>query len=45
MNKTARNHGIVGRVPQILWAWPAGVCALPPYQLSTTNGLTLIVQP
>jgi hypothetical protein len=30
---------------QILWAWPTSVCYLPPYNLSTTNGLAMTIHP
>jgi hypothetical protein len=30
---------------QILWAWPFSSCFIPPYNLSTTQGLAITIQP
>jgi hypothetical protein len=30
---------------QILWSWPVSTCYLPPYNLSTTNGLGITIHP
>jgi hypothetical protein len=30
---------------QILWAWPFSTCFVPPYNLSTTQGLAITIQP
>lgn len=30
---------------QSLWAWPGAYCTLPPYQLSTSDGLSFVIQP
>ncbi|MBL8695183.1 MAG: hypothetical protein JNJ88_13905 [Planctomycetes bacterium] len=29
---------------QLLWAWPTATCVLPPYNLSSTNGVALKIQ-
>jgi hypothetical protein len=41
------NAALVGQTyfVQILWAWPTSTCFIPPFGLSTTNGLAMTINP